>query len=249
MNRILRLASLALFVTLVQCKHAPPTQNVILVPYNPAFAGQPSCDLATVGSAFSSNDLRDVLNRQSYALISADRNSMRDSWKMTADQFRERSCRLAENLQSLGLKFTVARGHYGEDEGEISFLVLAPKDMRPALLYLGRCYNQDSIIVGDAGKHALVFTTGAYQGKAYRMDWQYSEKQNITDNQNHTDIKDTDGKDFKFSLPFIEQFDFGNNRPQKYQPHPAEDEDAEKAFNQAFEVPKALVSQLYCVNR
>ncbi|HLL03307.1 MAG TPA: hypothetical protein VK539_22180 [Myxococcaceae bacterium] len=233
MTRILRLASLALFVTLVQCKHTPPLQK--------------SCDPAALAKSFSSKELRDVLNTQSYALISADRNSMRDSCKTTDDQLLERSCRLAENLHALGLEFTVARGHYGDNDGETSFLVRAPKDMQPALLYLGRCYNQDSVIVGDAGKHALVFTTGAYQGKAYSMDWQYSEQQNISGG--HTDIKDKDGKEFKFSLSFVDQFDFSNNRPKENKPLPAKYEDAEKAFNEAFEVPKALVSQLYCVNK
>lgn len=247
MTRTLRLASLVFFVTLVQCKHAPPTQNVILVQYNPASPTQKSCDPAALARTFSSNELRDVLNRQSYALISADRNNMRDSYKTTDGQLLERSCRLAENLHALGLEFSVARGHYGEDDGETSFLVLAPKDTRPALLYLGRCYNQDSIIVGDAGKHALVFTTGAYQAKAYSMDWQYSEKQEFTNN--YTSIKDKDGNEFKFSLPFIDQFDFGNNRPQENKPQPAPYEDATKAFDEAFEVPKALVSQLYCVNK
>jgi len=235
--RILRVASLALFVTLVQCKHVASTVEKC----------EPSADPGPGPVPLCWEQLHDVVNRGSYVLISADRNSRCDPTEMTDGELLDRTCELAANLRSMGFTYAVARGHYGDDEGETSFLVLAEKSEHLKLICLGKNNNQDSIIIGDAGKHTLLFTTGTYKGKAYTIDAQVSGRK---ENPNqHTDIRDKMGARFTFSLGFDKNFDFGNYEPLFKDSPPSVYEDATKAFATCPEVPKALDSSPSCAAR
>ena len=134
------------------------------------------------------DELKEVLTKGHFSVVSAGRNpSDPKEAEMKPDDefFHHRHEMLKSALEQMGAEYTEVVGHYGGSES--SFMVFhdgtaaTPKteksvlvrhgskkeldDRRKKLEELGKAFNQDSVLHGDAGRNSIVFTTGKQKGK------------------------------------------------------------------------------------
>jgi len=136
----------------------------------------------TVGEVtdISQHELIYTISKGNYALISGGNNNEA----------------LRTELEELNYRITPATGNYG-GRLEKMFLVHDPEDEE--IIGLGVKYLQNSIILGKAGKHRMLFTNGPKKGKS-KIGKGWEEPRDS--GQHFTEVQTTDGKKFRFSLNF-----------------------------------------------
>jgi len=103
-------------------------------------------------------ELSVVLNHGSFALLSAGKNPKREAHaNLPPEEFARRHAELRKDLIAKGYAFTEVLGKYGELED--TFLVMAMDPDKTDMVELGKKYDQDSIILSNAGRHAMLYTT------------------------------------------------------------------------------------------
>jgi ppGpp synthetase/RelA/SpoT-type nucleotidyltranferase len=148
----------------------------------------------------ASKEVEHVLKSGKYALISAGRNwrsSKELSMSPDSPEFKKRTEELKKELISKGYSFTDAQGY--SSGGEPAFLVMCHDAEREEMIELGRKFNQDSVVYGENGAQERHYTTGELVGKV-AVGKGYDE--NVKDNEEHTRLKTSDGKELSFKLNF-----------------------------------------------
>ena len=137
----------------------------------------------------SKKDIKGALTHGHWTIVSAGRNpSNSEEAKMSDDDpfFDNRARQLQADLETMGMPYTVAVGHYGGSER--SFMVFhddneseaskkaqkaymvhhrkdSHKDARTKIDELGAKYNQDSVLHGESGTNRIHFTSGKNKGE------------------------------------------------------------------------------------
>lgn len=152
-------------------------------------------------------ELRDVLDRDSFAIISAGRNNKDpEDARLSPAAVEARRRDLYNSLLQKGFRpFSVDGRYSGQDEK--SYLLRTPciRDAK-AVLLLGRTYRQEAVILTRDGQNALVYTSGQQQGQAY-LGRGWAEIQES--GQDHSRILSGDGYLLRFRL----NFDFSQTLP------------------------------------
>lgn len=146
----------------------------------------------------SHDQMTEVLNHGTYALVSAGRNIKdKDDAAMTDEQVKERYNKLEEDLKASGYAYTRVAGHYGEKED--TFLVQVHEADRKEMQDLGEKYKQDSIIYSADKSNEMIYTSGENKGKKQTgTGWTPQDEADDF----YTIVSHPDGRTTKFQLNF-----------------------------------------------
>jgi hypothetical protein len=146
----------------------------------------------------SSKEVKEVLSKGIVGFISAGRNpAIEEDMKLSDEAINERDNKLKADLVARGFVFERVHGKYGEEED--SYVVMVNEVSAAELAFLGKKYNQDSVIHSKAGNNKMIYTTGPNAGKHHPGGgWKPVPG---ADNY-YSELKTKDGAKFKFVLNF-----------------------------------------------
>jgi len=146
----------------------------------------------------SKADLKVILNKTTFALLSAGKNPEDpEDMKLTDEDIKVRTAELRADLLKSGYVITKTNGMYDLPEDSVMFMT-HDADKREVMA-IGKKYKQDSVIFAQNGKQDMIFTAGPNAGKS-DMSGQGFEMNQKAKNY-YTEVK-VGGKWVKFSLLF-----------------------------------------------